>query len=311
MFSLWVELIIQLVVVILAGMSMIAQRRKEYQKASLMANCSLGGITLILLIHTGVHLYSNRQVIHWNELGLRAIMPIWLSFGLLPYVCLFKLIADYELAFMKLDLAAKDRHAPWWAKLALLSKLKLKSPYVYAAARGGTYEIANATSFSEAWQATAKFQELLRERKQVERERQERLVRYAGSQETDADGRRLDRREFEETMRALRWLAICQMGWYRRENRYHEDLLMNILGNDFTRQGLPRESGITMRVSEDGQSWYAWRRTVTGWCFAIGASGPPPNQWTYDGPEPPSGFPGEDPAWGDSPFSSDVRRNWD
>jgi hypothetical protein len=182
---------------------------------------------------------------------------------------------------------------------------------VHAAACGGTYEIANATSFSEARQSAANFQELLREKNRMERERQKRLVRYVGSQETDANGRQLDRREFEETMRALRWLASCQMGWYRRENRYREDLLMNILGNDFTRQGLPRESGIMMRVSEDGQSWYAWRCTVTGWCFAIGASGPPPNQWTYDGLEPPSGFPGEDPAWGDTPFSLGISPNWD
>ena len=152
-FSLWTEFLIQPVVAILVGISVIAQRREEYQKVRLTTNCLLGGIMLALLIHTGVYLYSNRHIIHWNELGLRAIMPIWLSFGLLPYIYLLELFANYELAFTKLDLAAKDRRAPWWAKLALLSKLKLKSSYVYAAARGGTYEVANATSFSEARQA--------------------------------------------------------------------------------------------------------------------------------------------------------------
>ena len=65
-----------------------------------------------------------------------------------------------------------------------------------------------------------------------------------------------------------------------------------------------------MRVHEAGQSWYAWRRTVTGWCFAIGAAGPPPEQWEYDGPEPPAGFPGEDPAWGSHAFSEEANRNW-
>lgn len=66
-----------------------------------------------------------------------------------------------------------------------------------------------------------------------------------------------------------------------------------------------------MRISADGQSWYAWRRTITGWCFAIGSNGPPPNQWRYDGPSPPNGFPGEDPAWGSSPFAGDADANWD
>ena len=28
----------------------------------------------------------------------------------------------------------------------------------------------------------------------------------------------------------------------------------------------------------------------TGWCFAIGAAGPPPDRWEYDSPEPPGRF---------------------
>jgi hypothetical protein len=44
------------------------------------------------------------------------------------------------------------------------------------------------------------------------------------------------------------------MGWYRRNQggRYRDDL-MKIIGDDFTRHGLPRDSGITLRVSEDSQ----------------------------------------------------------
>ena len=52
----------------------------------------------------------------------------------------------------------------------------------------------------------------------------------------------------------------------------------------------------------------AWRRTIAGWCFAIGAAGPPPDQWLDDGPNPPRGFPGEDPEWGRR-FGIDAR-NW-
>jgi hypothetical protein len=49
---------------------------------------------------------------------------------------------------------------------------------------------------------------------------------------------------------------------------------------------------------------------VTGWCFAIGASGAPPDQWEFDGPEPPTGFPGADAKWGAGPFTMDVNPNW-
>ena len=95
-----------------------------------------------------------------------------------------------------------------------------------------------------------------------------------------------DRRELKETIDALSKLHMYQMGCYGNLGGRYRDDLLQIIGKDLTRSGLPEESGITLRVSEDGQSWYAWRRTVTGWCFAIGAAGPPPNQWEFDGLEP-------------------------
>lgn len=129
----------------------------------------------------------------------------------------------------------------------------------------------------------------------AERLERERNAHYAGSHECDEFGQRLDRREFDETRAALQQLASMQMGWYRnRGGRYRPELL-ELLKSD----GLPAEHGIELRVSEDGQSWWALRRTITGWCFAIGATEPPPDQWLFDGPEPPSGLPGDDPAWGE------------
>ena len=155
----------------------------------------------------------------------------------------------------------------------------------------------------------AEFLDALSRTEQAKLYEEERLRRYSGSQELDDAGRRLDRREFAETIHALHWLATCQMGWHRNGGRYRRDML-RVLGDDFTHHGLPRESGITLHVAQDGQSWYAWRRTVTGWCFAIGAAAPPPDQWKYDGPEPPKGYPGEDVSWGDGSFSDQVNRNW-
>lgn len=63
-------------------------------------------------------------------------------------------------------------------------------------------------------------------------------------------------------------------------------------------------------MAPDGQRWWAGRRTITGWYLAIGAAGPPPDQWEYDGEAPPGGFPGEHPDWGDRPFSFDACANW-
>jgi hypothetical protein len=121
-----------------------------------------------------------------------------------------------------------------------------------------------------------------------------------------ADGTMLDQREFEETKDALRWAHTCHLGHHNNLGRYRADM-MKILG-DFERQGLPQDHGITMRVSKKGKSWYAWRRTITGYVFGIGASEGTPDEWLYEGWEPPSGFPGQDPAWGDQPFNTPP--NW-
>jgi hypothetical protein len=101
------------------------------------------------------------------------------------------------------------------------------------------------------------------------------------------------------------------MGWYRNNDadRYRADLLSFVL-DGYAARHLPSPHGVEMRVSDDGQKWFAWRRTVGGWVFAIGAAGPPPDQWEYDGPEPPTGFPGEDPAWGTTPHRQVANVNW-
>lgn len=138
------------------------------------------------------------------------------------------------------------------------------------------------------------------------RRRQERETRNAGSREVDQWGRRVDDREFEATQRALQWLATCQLGWYQNLGRYRDDLLTDIDG--FASQGLPKDHAVQLRVSADGQVWWAWRITPSGQVPGIGADGSPPNQWLYDAEAPPVNCPAAGPGWGEGPFSTPP--NW-
>lgn len=99
------------------------------------------------------------------------------------------------------------------------------------------------------------------------------------------------------------------MGHYRDRKRYRRDLLP-LVAPGFARFGLPADHGITMRVSRDGQRWYAARESVTGWWLAIGASGPPPDEWLYDGPAAPTTFPTE-ASWDRFGSSGEFSKNWD
>ena len=71
---------------------------------------------------------------------------------------------------------------------------------------------------------------------------------------------------------------------------------MPLVESGFERYRLSQPHGITMHINSDGQRWYAERQTVTGHWFAIGAAGPPPDQWLFDGSARPEGFPVES-AW--------------
>ena len=161
---------------------------------------------------------------------------------------------------------------------------------------GGQY---NAISRSRTYGAAREcVDSYLSERDQRRRDAQaasDRLIEYAGVPGAGQDGRLLDQREVKATTDALRWIHTCQMGWHNSDGQYRRDLL-DLLGG-FDRQGLPTEHGITMRVSRSGQSWYAWRRLPIGQVLAIGADGPTPNEWLYEGEEPPNGFPGHDRSW--------------
>ena len=299
--SLLRELVLQSAVVVLSLMVAAAGQKPEYKPTKAFCEWVLALIGLTLVAFVSRQVYLHRHQLDARELMLDFVLPVWLTVGLVPFLYLFSIYVAYDAVF---------RPISWQSRLALLSMLHFRTSTVRRFARFWYFKrkLSEAQTFSTARGVVAEFLDDLRRKEQAKLDEEERLRRYSGSQELDDEGRRLDRREFTATMDALRWLATCQMGWHRRCGRYRCDLLN--LDDDFTEYGLPRESGIRLHVAEDGQTGYAWRRTVTGWCFAIGAAGPPPDQWRYDGPGPPKGFPGKASSWGDGPFADQVNRNW-
>jgi hypothetical protein len=305
------ELLLQPFLALLGMMTVVAAARREHRPAKRLAEGLLIATVLALLAFN-----VQQVVVNWDEidrgLAIRQLaLPMWMTVGLLPFVYFMSLYSNYELAFKWIGFRGQgDRWSRLRAKAVLILETHLRTKLVHRFNMYWGRQAAAARSFRAARQVVKDFREREKAKVQALADAQENLKRYAGVDGEDEDGGRLDRREFKETTDALRWLATCQMGWHRnRGGRYRTDLLER-MSNDFSRQGLPEEHGIAMRVRDDGQAWYAWRRTVTGWVFAIGAAGPPPDQWEYDRAEPPSGFPGEDPAWGDGPFDFESSRNW-
>ena len=304
------ELALQFVVAVLSMMVAFTEFKPEYRSVKAFCQGVLSLIVLALVAYTVGQTYLYWDQINRSNLLLKLVLPIWLTMGLLPFLWMLSVFAVYEMAFVWVDRETRNRRSRWRSRLALLWELRFRRDAIHQFRSYWARRLSEATSFGEAREVMAAFSEHLWRSEQARGDEEERLSRFAGSQGTDAEGLRLDRREFAATQDALRWVATCQMGWYRRRGgRYRSDIL-EMIGNDFPQGGLPKKANMTLHIASDGQSWFAWRRTVTGWCFAIGAGGPPPNQWEYDGPEPPMDFPGQDPVWGDSPFSRVANRNW-
>jgi hypothetical protein len=116
---------------------------------------------------------------------------------------------------------------------------------------------------------------------ETQRLQSEREQRYAGSDELDEWGRRLDRRGFDRVQRALEKIELYQHGRFSRAG-YAADVRQLEMNNEFW--SIP---GIELQVSADGQSFRAWAPTDGGITFGVAGREGEQIGWRYQGQNPP------------------------
>ncbi|WP_392424665.1 hypothetical protein [Barrientosiimonas humi] len=275
--------------------------------AGLLAAASLG-----LAGFTAISLVSNWPTVDKAGLLRELLMPVWLAAAVIPYLYLVAFYMGYELLFVRLSFMNDRRPPSVRAKIGLL--LGLRGSLVDVGAFTGSF--AREAAQSEHIRATLNQVRSFKRHREAEalaRTRaRDRLADNAGCHGVDEHGLVLDRREFAKTKDALRWLATCHMGWYRRDDRpneYRRDLLDILVATDSKQLGFESDTPIVSKVRKDGQAWYAYRRTPSGHVFGVGADGPPPSQWFYDGAASPDGYPSER-SRGWTHFMSPERPEW-
>jgi hypothetical protein len=311
-FALPIELVLLAAITFLGLLTIVAGRDPTTRQVASATGCLMAFAGLGVAGFVIFNVVTNWSQVTTREHVLELLLPAWLTVGFLPFVYVISVLVAYESAFTRIKWSLRDRKVlVWKVQLALVSVLGGRARYAGRFTGGWIDDAASAGSFQGMRTVIKEFKRSIERSDRAASEESDRLVRYAGVSGTDSQGLQLDRREFLETRKALRDLATAQMGWYHHPGQRYRADLIDVFVPIFRNIGLPESHGIVMRVARDGQAWYAWRRTVTGWCFAIGASAPPPDQWEFDGPQPPSDFPGTDPAWGSGPFRSEVNANWD
>lgn len=302
-FPLPVELLLLPGLVFLGAMSAVAALKPETMIVRRLSDGLLIVLGLAVLIGTGAYLVREWANLDKAELALSFALPIWLTVATLPFIFLFSLYANYETTFVRIDFATKgDSRARRRAKLALLASFHLRNRELHRFIGRAPGELATAHSWGEAQRIIAFHRAEARVEEAKKDLAAKKLIRYAGVPGTDWEGRPLDQREFDDTKRALDMLGSFHQGQFK-DGHYRADL-MEEFGHLLSSKTLP-DPGIVSEVKKNGRAWFAWRRTVSGWCFGIGATGRPPDRWVYEGAEPPSGYPKKDAGWRHGDFDDD------
>lgn len=290
------ELLLQPAIFLLAAMSVVAGNDPKTRPVKRLADLILVGLVLWLLIVTTGFVIANAASLELVETLRTLALPAWMTLAALPYVYLLSLWASYELLFIRMRIGNQDARIPWSVRLAAVSALYVRNRAVNSFAGPWPRKLGSARSFHEARSVLAEQQRQSKAEEEARKLDAANLLRFAGVPGADPDGRQLDRREFVETAAALESLHTIQIGHYYRDHGYSTSAIAD-LSAEIKRRGLAEGREVGLRVSRSGQSWFAWRRTPSGWCFAIGAAGAPPDEQYFDGPEPPLRYPGADPAW--------------
>jgi hypothetical protein len=275
--------------------------------AGLLAAASLG-----LAGFTAISLVSNRPTVDKAGLLRELLIPVWLAAAVIPYLYLVASYMAYERLFVRLSLMNARRPPSVRAKIGLL--LGLRGSLVDVGGFTGSFarEAAQSSTVRASLHQVRSFK-MERGAEDLARARVKRqLADNVGRNGVDENGLVLDRREFVQTKDALRWVATCHMGGYRREDRpneYRRDLLDMLVATHSKQLAFGSDTPFVSKVRKDGQAWYAYRHTPSGHVFGMGADGPPPSQWFYDGATPPDGYPSKrGRGWTD--FMSPDRPEW-
>lgn len=297
---LWVELPAQALLIVVVLLNAVASREDRYKPVATLTSGILILSTLSLLLYTAVELVAGWSDLDKGALLDELLMPIWLTLTAIVVLYPAALYMGYD-SLYRLLRYFNDGKRPSLRVLAGVA-VELRGSLVDINQFRGmpAREAAQASSVEGARTEVRRFKQERADDRAARQAARKALVASAGASGVDAHGLTLDRREFAETKKALRWLATCHMGWYNQDGRpddYRRDLFEVLRSTgDFE---FPAESPMVCKVRKDGQAWYAYRRTPSGYVFGIGASGPPPSQWLYGGTMPPTGYPSKRSGWTD------------
>ena len=308
-FHLVVEFLLQGLIGLLVVSATVESIRLEHRVVESAVNSLLGIIGLLLAGFGIIYLVSGWTHIDWRQLTRDLLMPLWLGAWAAVFVAVLGLYSNLERIFRLMARENPSWVGRFWRILPLAIRAGL-NPRTIRNCHGYWYnKIASASGLWEARQVVAEFLQYRADRDATKSEAAKKLIDNAGLKGADEEGAQLDQREFKETWDALETIMLWFHGWYGKNAKGYDlakiEQILEI--HDF--KNLPEDPRITTRVSPDGESCYAMRKTVSGRILAVGMHGHDFRHWYWDGDHEPNGYPGKGGDWGTDWFTQAFNPN--
>lgn len=309
-FSLWQEVLLQGAFLLFGILAAFAATRPEWRTVQRFFNVLIGILVAAVIIHSVAEIVAQWSKMDFVGEAKKFLLPIGMTAAFLPFMYGLTLYAAYESALSLMRATVENEVKLTRPVIGLAVRTGLSVRRLTDVTQSTRFAMARASSIREAIAIFDEGRAAEATRLQRASDKKKRLIVNAGLQGMDQDGKRLDQQEFEETKAALSHLHLCMAGHYQNSGRYRDDMLEYLGAETFLKKGLPADPRIALHLSPNGQHWWAWRRTVSGWVFAIGACEAPNDRWEYDGPDVPSGGPGRDPRWRHFMVPAEPYHHW-
>lgn len=309
LFPIWVEIVLQALMFALVVAAAVASRDPRMASVGRTLGIVVAMIVLAQVVNVAIQVSSHRTEYDWGEQTASFALSLWLPVTLVPFVYCLAFGAASEMALMRLRWHSQARPAPARVGLALLLGFRGSLTYATTFQSPWISRVAAETSLRAALRVMKEYRESVRTNRRAEKQRLERLDLNAGLRGFDEGGLWLDRREFHDTKDVLITLYFNQMGWYRNAHRRYQAEPGRVIP-EASRTDLPEGHGIQLRVRKDGKSWFGWRETIGGFCFAVGGTREVDDQWQYDGVKPPAGYPGPNAEGWRNVRTHDMSAEW-
>lgn len=118
-FPVWVELLMQPLLLFLLLISIVAARDEQARSVQRFADVLLAILGLSIVVATTVQLLGNWQSRDMRETLLSFLLPIWLTLGVLPFIWGLSAWSNYDSAFRQVRFFSPDPRLSWRARFVL------------------------------------------------------------------------------------------------------------------------------------------------------------------------------------------------